>query len=80
MVEKRIVIEIASELLAEIDQLIARHMFADRGEFIEAAVSHQIAQFRRSRLADACLRLDADEERGLAEEGIGLTYLPSEEY
>jgi len=37
---------------------------------IEAAIAEQLLRFRRTRLADACARLDPAEERALAEEGF----------
>ena len=80
MVKNRIVVEIDSELLAGIDEFIDQQRFVDRGEFVEAAVSRQVVRLRRDRLAEACLRLDPDEERGLAEEGIESAYLPMEDY
>jgi hypothetical protein len=67
MEKKRIVVEIASVLVAEIDQLVSRQ-------------PRHIGKLRRDRLAEACLQLDPDEERALAEEGLGSAYLPSEEY
>jgi metal-responsive CopG/Arc/MetJ family transcriptional regulator len=80
MVKKRIVVEIASELLVKLDHFVDQQRFAGRSEFIEAAVVRQMRRLRRDRLAEACLRLDADEERGLAEEGMGSAYLLSDEY
>jgi metal-responsive CopG/Arc/MetJ family transcriptional regulator len=71
MVKKRIVVEIDSELLAEIDQLVDQQRFVDRADFVEVALTRQMRLLRRDRLAEACLRLDVDEERGLAEEGLG---------
>ena len=80
MVKKRIVVEIDSELLAAIDELLDQQRFADRGEFVEEAILRQIGRLRRDRLEEACLRLDSDEERGLAEEGLRSAYLPMEDY
>jgi Arc/MetJ-type ribon-helix-helix transcriptional regulator len=76
MVKKRIVIEIDSEFLAEIDQLVDQQRFVDRADFVEVALTRRL---RRDRLAEACLRLDVDEERGLAE-GLGSAYVLNEEY
>lgn len=80
MVKKRIVVGIDPELVAGIDELIDQRRFVGRGEFVEEAVSRQFGRLRRDRLAEACLRLDPDEERGLAEEGMGSAYLPMEDY
>ncbi len=80
MVKKRIVVEIDSELLADIDELVDQQRFADRGEFVEEARLRQIGRLRRDRLTEACLRLDPAEERGLAEEGLRSAYLPMEDY
>ncbi|HEX9939658.1 MAG TPA: ribbon-helix-helix domain-containing protein [Longimicrobium sp.] len=58
-------------LLSEVDALVRARKFSNRSQAIEAAVAEQLARFRRTRLADACARLDPAEERALAEEGIG---------
>ncbi|HEY7767056.1 hypothetical protein [Longimicrobium sp.] len=80
MVKKRIIVEIESELLAAIDQWVDQQRVADRAEFVEAAMTRKLRRLRRDRLAAACLRLDPDEERGLAEEGLGTADGLSEEY
>lgn len=80
MPKSKIAVTLEATLLAEVDQLVEQHRFANRSQAIEAAVSEQLSRFKRTRLAEACARLDPDEERALAEEGMGADFSDWPEY
>ena len=66
----KIAITLDARLLGQLDELIARHWFSNRSQAIEAAVAEKLARLTRSRLVRECAKLDRDEERGMAEEGM----------
>ncbi|HKP76827.1 MAG TPA: ribbon-helix-helix domain-containing protein [Longimicrobiaceae bacterium] len=70
MPKTKIAVTLDASLLTEVDALVRSHHFTNRSQAIEAAVAEQLLRFRRTRLADACARLDPAEERALAEEGF----------
>jgi len=61
---------IDAELLDRIDRLVRVGSFRRRSDFIRLAIEEKLARFRRDRLAAECAKLDPDEERSLAEEGL----------
>jgi metal-responsive CopG/Arc/MetJ family transcriptional regulator len=71
MPKSKIAVTLEANLLDEVDRLVQQRRFANRSQAIEAAVSEQLTRFKRTRLAAACARLDQQEERALAEEGLG---------
>jgi metal-responsive CopG/Arc/MetJ family transcriptional regulator len=71
MPKAKIAVTLESTLLSQVDALVQEARFANRSQAIEAAVAEHLARFRRTRLAEACARLDPAEERTLAEEGMG---------
>lgn len=71
MPKSKIAVTLETSLLDEVDALVRQHRFPNRSQAIEAAVAGELARLRRTRLAEACARLDPAEERALAEEGLG---------
>lgn len=67
----RVAITIDSGLLAELDEHIAQGRFPNRSRAIEAALAEKLQRLARTRLAREARKLDVDEERALAEEGMG---------
>jgi metal-responsive CopG/Arc/MetJ family transcriptional regulator len=63
-----ILIPLDTRLLAQIDQLIADQVYADRNHAIQTAVLDKLE--RLNRLARECAKLDPHEEQALAEEGL----------
>ena len=45
-------------------------MYPNRSQAIEAAVSEKLARLERSRLAEESAKLNPEDERALAEEGL----------
>ena len=70
MATSKIMISMGEQLLAELDRLVARSVFATRSQAIQTAVQEKLARMRRSRLARECAKLDPDSERAMAEEGM----------
>lgn len=71
MPKTKVAITLEAALLDQVDALVHERRFANRSQAIEAAVQEQVARLKRTRLAEACGRLDPTEERALAEEGLG---------
>lgn len=70
MPKTKIAITVDSEILDELDALIARDRFPNRSQAIEAAITEKLERLRRTRLAQECAKLDTQEEKSLAEEGL----------
>jgi metal-responsive CopG/Arc/MetJ family transcriptional regulator len=70
MAKAKLAITLDSELLDEIDELIADRHFTNRSQAIEAAVAEKVARLSRTRLARESARLDPRAEKALAEEGL----------
>ena len=71
MAKTKVAVTLESTLLDELDQLVAAHRYPSRSGAIEAAVSEQLARLARTRLAHESAKLDTQEEKALAEEGLG---------
>lgn len=80
MPKSKIAVTLEANLLEEVDRLVQQRRFANRSQAIEAAVYEQLTRFKRTRLAAACARLDPNEERALAEEGLGSDFADWPEY
>lgn len=80
MPKTKVAITLDATLLDQVDALVQEHRFANRSQAIESAVQEQIARLKRTRLAEACGRLDPVEERALAEEGLGVDLVAWPEY
>jgi metal-responsive CopG/Arc/MetJ family transcriptional regulator len=70
MATTKVAVTIDTELLAQLDQLVAQHIFPNRSRAIQEALEDKLARMRRSRLAHECAKLDPREEQALAEEGM----------
>ena len=67
----KVEVTLETELLEELDDLIASARFPNRSQAIEAAVAEKLDRLRRGRLARESAKLDPKEEKALAEEGLG---------
>jgi Arc/MetJ-type ribon-helix-helix transcriptional regulator len=70
MTVTKIAITLDPKLVAQLDQLVARQVYASRSQAIQAAIQDQLARLNRSRLARECAKLDPHEEQAWAEEGL----------
>jgi len=66
----KVAVTIDRELLAQVDQLVAQHVFPNRSKAIQAALQDKLTRMRRSRLARESAKLDPSIEQALAEEGM----------
>ena len=72
MAVSKIAITLDRDTLRRLDQLVAQRRVPSRSRAIQIAVQEQLDRLEHVRLARECAKLDADEERALAEEGLGV--------
>jgi metal-responsive CopG/Arc/MetJ family transcriptional regulator len=65
-----VAVTIEQDLLERLDRLVRSRRFPSRSRAISEAVAEKLARMDRGRLAEECAKLDRDEERALAEEGM----------
>lgn len=70
MAKTKVAVTVASELLDELDRLVARRHFPNRSQAIETAIAEKLERLRHVRLARECANLEPGEEKRLAEEGL----------
>ena len=70
MPKTKVAVTVDSEILNELDELIAQNRFPNRSQAIEAALREKLERLSRARLARECAKLDTKEEKALAEEGL----------
>ena len=71
MAKAKVALTIDAELLDRVDALVAQQRFRNRSQAIETALAEKLARLARTRLAEEAAKLDPDEERRLADEGLG---------
>ncbi len=70
MATTKVAVTIDADLLAQVDLLVAQHVFPNRSKAIQAALQDKLTRIRRSRLARESAKLDPCLEQALAEEGM----------
>ena len=70
MTTTKVAITIDSDLLTELDRLVAQHVFPNRSRAIQEALADKLARMRHRRLARECAKLNVAEEQSMAEEGL----------
>jgi len=70
MPKTKLAVTLDTDLVGELDHLVAEHQFPNRSQAIETAVAEKIKRLSKTRLARECAKLDQTEERALAEEGL----------
>lgn len=68
----KIAVSIDQKVVHRLDGLVRKGLFPNRSKAIQQALENQLSKLDRSRLAMECSKLNAKEERTLAEEGMGL--------
>ena len=66
----KIAITLDRDLVKEIDRGVKSGLYRNRSRAIEEAVREKLDRHRRSRLSVEARKLDREEERALAEEGM----------
>jgi metal-responsive CopG/Arc/MetJ family transcriptional regulator len=80
MPKMKVAVTLDAALLARIDDLVARRQFPNRSQAIEAALAEKLDRLNHSRLARECARLDPQEEKALAEQGLAADFAAWPEY
>ena len=70
MTKMKIAITISRTLLNDLDAMIADDRFPNRSQAIEAAIREKLDRLRHTRLARESAKLDTQEEKSIAEEGL----------
>jgi metal-responsive CopG/Arc/MetJ family transcriptional regulator len=66
----KIAVTLDADLVENLDHLVAARQFANRSQAIESAVAEKLGRLARTRLARECAKLNPQEEKALAEEGL----------
>lgn len=70
MAKTKVALTLDSDLLEQVDELVAKQRFRNRSQAIEAALSDKLHRLARTRLAREAARLNPGEEKRAAEEGM----------
>jgi len=70
MGKEKIAITLDEKCIGELDRLVDQHVFKNRSQAIQEAVSEKLLRMKRSRLAMECAKLQHASEKALAEEGM----------
>ncbi|MDM8563015.1 ribbon-helix-helix domain-containing protein [Candidatus Marithioploca araucensis] len=65
-----VAITLDQSILDQLDELISRHLYPNRSRAIADAIKEKLQRLEQSRLVQECAKLNPDEEKALAEEGI----------
>ena len=67
----KIAVSIDQKVVQRLDILVRRGVFPSRSRAIQDALASQLQKMDRNRLARECSKLNKNEEKEIAEEGIG---------
>lgn len=70
MPKTKVAVTLQAELLHRVDELVAKRRFRNRSQAIETALAEKLDRLARNRLARECAKLNPQEEKALAEEGL----------
>jgi metal-responsive CopG/Arc/MetJ family transcriptional regulator len=70
MGKSKVAISLDESTLNRLDTLVQKHVFPNRSQAIEEAVTEKLVRIERRRLAQECAKLDPAFEKALAEEGL----------
>ena len=70
MPKAKVAVTIDSQVLGELDALVAQRRFPSRSQAIETALAEKLERLAGMRLEREVAMLDPDEERAFAEEGM----------
>lgn len=71
MASAKIAITVDQRTLERLDRLVRDRVFPNRSKAIQGALEEKLEKLERNRLARECAKLDAAEEKAMAEEGMG---------
>ena len=70
MATSKVAITLDTKTLRKVDQLVKSGSFINRSRAIQQALEEKVIRLEKTRLARECAKLDAKEEKALADEGI----------
>ncbi len=70
MAKTKVAVSLDAKLVDRLNTLVSQARFPNRSQAIEVALEEKLERLSRVRLARECAKLDPQEERGLAEEGM----------
>lgn len=70
MPKTKLAVTLDEGLVGELDDLVAARHFRNRSQAIEEAIAEKLGRLSRTRLARECAKLDVEEEKTMAEEGL----------
>jgi metal-responsive CopG/Arc/MetJ family transcriptional regulator len=70
MATTKVAISLDSELLEQLDRLVAERVFPNRSQAVQDAIRDKLVRLARTRLARECAKLDVGAERDFSEEGL----------
>jgi metal-responsive CopG/Arc/MetJ family transcriptional regulator len=70
MPRAKIAVTIDEHLLARLDQMVRERCFPSRSRAVQDALQDKLDRLEKGRLIRECAKLDPNEERALAEEGM----------
>lgn len=70
MAKTKVAVTLEADLLDRLDELVAQRRFRNRSQAIESALAEKLERLAQGRLARECAKLDPQEEKSLAEEGL----------
>jgi Arc/MetJ-type ribon-helix-helix transcriptional regulator len=80
MPKTKVALTLDSDLLERVDELVGRRRFRNRSHAVEAALANQLQRLARTRLARESAKLNAREEKRLADEGFAHDFESWPEY
>jgi Arc/MetJ-type ribon-helix-helix transcriptional regulator len=80
MPKTKVALTLDAELVERVDDLVARRRFRSRSQAIEAALADKLTRLARTRLARESAKLNAKDEKALADEGLAENFASWPEY
>jgi len=66
----KIAITLDEEFVCKLDRLVNEHVFQNRSQAIQEAISEKLLRMKHNRLTIECAKLDPAFEKAMAEEGL----------
>jgi Arc/MetJ-type ribon-helix-helix transcriptional regulator len=76
MPTSKIAVTVDRKTLEEVDSLVRKGRYPSRSRAVQAALELELRRERRQRLLAALAEADPEEERAMAEEGMGVDEWP----
>lgn len=70
MAKTKIAVTIDARMVSKVDRLVKKHVFPNRSQAIQEALSDKIERIEHRRLSRECAKLDPAAETRMAEEGM----------